>query len=540
MSRDKIDLTGGLSASDSARVRAALQTGATRREVMGWLTAAGMGLATAGSIITHATRALAETPKKGGQIRVAGISTSTADTVDPAKQSLSTDYVRGNMFYNGLTVLDEHLTPQLALAESIDNDKATKWIFKLRKGVAFHDGKPLTSADVVYSLLRHKDPKVGSIAKTLAAPIEEVKATGPNEVQITLSAPNADLPVVLGTFHFHIIKDGTTDFTTAVGTGPFKCKEFSPGVRSVAVRNEHYWKEGKPYLDEIEFFGIPDASARVNALLSGDVDLISAINPRATKQIQSTPGFEIFETKSGNYTDLVMRQDVDPVRNPDFVKAIKYMFNREQIRSSVFLDYAVLGNDQPVDPSNRFYCPDLPQTAYDLDKAKFHLQKAGLANTTLPIYASPAADNSIEMAELLQQAGAPIGLTLDIKRVPADGYWSNYWMKQPLGFGNINPRPSADILLTLFFKSDAPWNECGWKNEKFDQLLGSARAETDDAKRRQMYYDMQHIVHDEAGIAIPVFISMLDAHASRLKGLRPIPTGGVMGYNFAENVWLDA
>ena len=99
------------------------------------------------------------------------------------------------------------------------------------------------------------------------------------------------------------------------------------------MRNENYWKPGKPYLDQIEFFGIADDTARVNALLSGDVQLIGGVNPRATKQIQAAPGFAVFETKSGNYTDLVMRQDVEPMRNPDFVKAIKYMFNREQLRS---------------------------------------------------------------------------------------------------------------------------------------------------------------------------------------------------------------
>ncbi len=114
--------TTTLSASDSARVRAALQKGATRREVMGWLVAAGMGIAAAGSIVTHATRALAETPKKGGRIRVAGFSTSTADTVDPAKQTLSTDYARCNMFYNGLTRLDEHLAPR-ARARRIDRER---------------------------------------------------------------------------------------------------------------------------------------------------------------------------------------------------------------------------------------------------------------------------------------------------------------------------------------------------------------------------------------------------------------------------------
>jgi peptide/nickel transport system substrate-binding protein len=124
--------------------------------------------------------------------------------------------------------------------------------------------------------------------------------------------------------------------------------------------------------------------------------------------------------------------------------------------------------------------------------------------------------------------------------MPADGYWSNHWMKHPLGFGNVNPRPSADILFTLFFKSDAPWNEAAWKNEKFDQLLVAARSETDEAKRRQMYADMQVMVNEQGGIGIPMFLSLLDAHTTKLKGLTAIPLGGMMGYNFGEHLWLEA
>lgn len=540
MSKNNIDPLGILNAIDAALVRSALQNKATRRDVMGWLMAGGIGIATAGSIATHAAQALAQTPKKGGRLRVAGSGTSTADTVDPAKQSFSTDYARCNMFYNGLTSLDGKLAPQLALAQSIENDKATVWTIKLRKDVAFHDGKTLTSADVVYSLNRHKDPSVGSKAKSLAEQMTAIKATGPNEVQITLSAPNADLPVVLGTFHFLIVKDGTTDFSTALGTGPYKCQEFKPGVRSIAVRNDGYWKPEQPYLDEIEFIGIPDESARVNALLSGDVQMIAAVNARSAGRISSTPGYQIHETKSGNYTDLVMRIDSGPTQNPDFVLAMKYLFDREQMRSAIVRGFAVLGNDQPIDPTNRFYNSELPQRPFDLDKAKFHLQKAGIGKTAVPIVASPAADNSIEMALLLQQAGQKIGLTLDIQRVPADGYWTNHWMKHPLGFGNINPRPSADILFTLFFKSDAAWNECGWKNEKFDQLLAAARAETVETKRKQMYWDMQTMVHDSSGIGIPLFLSLIDGLSTKVKGLGSIPLGGLMGYNFAENVWLEA
>lgn len=540
MSMDKPASFELLSAADRHRVLDALGRGASRRDVLGMLGMLGLAGTVGTSLFAGAGRAFADTPKKGGRIRVAGVSSSTSDTLDPAKQSLSTDYVRCCMFYSGLTTLDEHLAPQLALAESIENDKATVWTIKLRKDVLFHDGKPLTSADVVYSLTRHMDPAVGSKAKALAAQMTEIKATGPLEVTIRLASANADLPVVLGTFHFLIVKDGTTDFSTAIGTGPFKCKEFTPGVRSIGVRNEHYWRGEGPYLDEVEFIGIADNSARVNALLSGDVDLINSIDPRSSQQILDTKGFELFETNAGNYTDLVMRQDSAPGNNPDFALGMKYLLNRVQMKRAVFRGFATVANDQPIPQTNRYYAADLPQRIYDPEKAKFHLQKAGVLGTTLPLVCSTAASSSVDIAVVLQQSAKEAGFTIDVKQVPADGYWSNYWLKTPFVFGNVNPRPTADILLSLFFASDAAWNESAWKDPKFDQLLVAARGEADETKRKQMYHDMQVMIHENSGIGIPVFISNLDAHSSRLKGLRPMGTGGLMGYAFAEYVWLDA
>ena len=210
------------------------------------------------------------------------------DTLDPAKQSNQTDYCRGFMFYNGLTVLDGSLTPRPQLAEEFTTQDAKTWVFKLRKDVTFHDGKPLTPADVVFSIMRHKDAATASRAKVLADQIESVTASGPNEVTFRLSSPNADLPVILGTYHFHIVKAGTTDFNAGIGTGPYKVKEFKPGVRSIAVRNENYWKPNRPYLDEIELVGITDESARVNALLAGQLDLIQAVSPRSVDRVTAT------------------------------------------------------------------------------------------------------------------------------------------------------------------------------------------------------------------------------------------------------------
>ena len=525
---------------ESQQLFGALRHGVTRREVLKMLMAGGMQVSLAGSIATLASTVNAQTPRKGGRIRVAGIASGANDTLDPAKQSNHTDYCRGYMFYNGLTSLDGSLTPQPSLAEEFTTKDAMTWVFKLRRGVTFHDGKPLTPADVVFSMMRHKDPATASKAKVLADQIESVTATGPNEVTFRLASPNADLPVILGTYHFHIVKAGTTDYNAGIGTGPYKLKEFKPGVRSVAVRNENYWKPNRPYLDEIELVGITDESARVNALLAGQVDLVSAVDPRSIDRIKGTGKYAVFETKAVSYTDLIVRVDRAPGSNPDFVLALKYLLNRDQILNTIQLGNGAVANDQPIAASNRFYFKGLPQRPYDPDKAKWHLQKANLGSAAIPVVASPAATSSVEIALVLQQAAQQIGLNLDVKRMPSDGYWSTHWMKHPLGFGNVNTRPSADLALTLFFKSDAPWNEAGWKNEKFDQLLVAARGETDAAKRAQMYADMQTMIHNDGGVGIPMFISSLDGHASKLKGLSPIPLGGMMGSTFSEHVWLES
>jgi peptide/nickel transport system substrate-binding protein len=505
-----------------------------RREVIAGLAAGGVLLG------AERVQSAVAQPKRGGRIRVASLSSSTADTLDPAKGALSTDYARHYTLYSGLTQFDSQLRPQMALAQTIDSADNATWIAKLRNGVQFHDGKSLTAQDVVYSLMRHKDPSVGSKVKAIADQFKSIRATSINEVMIELGSANADLPTLLADSHFVIIKDGTTDFRTAVGTGPYRLKEFIPGVRTVAVRNDNYWKPGRPYLDEIELIGIPDESSRVNALLSGDVQLINAVNPRSIKRIRASMTSEVLETKSGLYTDLIMRQDMVPTRNPDFSMAMKLLLDRELINRALFRGFATVANDHPIAPSNPYFLQGLPQRQFDPDRARFLLKRASLLDVRLPVYATPAAEGSVDMASVLQESAARIGLKLAVNRVPADGYWSNHWMKHPMGFGNTNPRPTCDMLFSLMYKSDAAWNVSGWKNAQFDQLLLAARAETDEARRKQMYGDMQVLIHEHCGVGIPVFISLMDGYDKRLKGMGSIPIGGLMGYSFADHVWWDA
>jgi len=479
-------------------------------------------------------------PRIGGRIRIATTSASTADTLDPAKGGTATDYIRHYMLYSGLTQFDGQLRGQPGLAERMETQDNIAWNIRLRRGVHFHNGKPLTVDDVIFSLLRHRDPAAGSAVKALADQFAGAKQTGPLELELRLTGPNPDLPATLAVSHFLIVENGRRDFSKANGTGPYICSEFAPGIRTIVRRNPNYWKPGRPYLEEIELIAIPDELSRVNALLSGDVQMVNAVGPGSVKRVRASSAHSVMEIPSGLFTNLIMRRDNPITGNPDFVLAMKYLQDRELIKRALFRGFATIANDQPISPIDPNFNPNIPQRPFDPDRAKFLLKRSGLLGVRLPIYAAPAANGSIDMGSILQEHAARIGLNLAINRVPSDGYWATHWMKHPMTFGNTNQRPTTDMMFSLFFQSKALANESGWNSPRFDRLLLEARSTTDVALRKEIYGEMQMIVHQYGGLAIPAFISLLDGYDRRLKGLFPIPIAGFMGYNFAEYAWWDA
>nr|WP_249193739.1 ABC transporter substrate-binding protein [Gluconobacter wancherniae] len=492
----------------------------------------------AGLLVAGVTsRSAVSAPVSGGHLRVAGAVGSASESFDPARQSMATDYIRGHLFYDGLVSLDDRLIPRPALAETLESDDFQTWHIRLRRNVRFHDGATLTAEDVVFSLLRHQIPSTGSQRYALARTMQSVRVLSALLVEVVLDAPNSDFPAILGISNFAILKAGTTNFTTANGTGPFRCQEFVPGIRTIAVKNPEFW--GAPaYLDSIELIAIPDEMARHNALMSGDVDLIASANPRLVQMLKKN-GFGIVESPVGTYTDLSIRLDQRYGRSADFVEGMKFLLNREQIRQSVFLGFSRVGNDQPIAPESPYFNTQLPQRPYDPEKARFLLRRSGFLDETIPLVCSPAALASVDIAVVLQYAASQIGQKMAVQRVPADGYWTQYWMKEPVGFGNINPSPAASLSFEVGFASKSPWNESRWRNQQFDTLLREAKSTRDEARKRQLYWDMQALVSAGSGVCIPNFTNSLDAHAPHVCGLRPSQAGQLMGYNFARSVWLS-
>lgn len=526
---------------DQDIVKAALKSGATRREVMGWLMASGATIGMAGSIVNGASDVLAATPKKGGNMRFAWDLHGPSDTLDPILFTSSLDYGRGRINYNNLCRFNEDLTvgPELA-TEWEANSTATEWTFKLRKGVEFHDGSKFTADDVVFSMMRHIGKDSPSKAKVLVASVTEWVKIDDYTVKAVLDAPNAELPIILGTFHFKILKNGTTDFQSPTGTGPFTLQEFKPGVRSVHLRNDNYWNDAHegPYLDSIEAFGITDAVARVNALIAGDVQMCANLDPKAIGQVEDAPNAEVFAVASGRYPTITAMLDKEPGNNMDFRIGLKHLQRRDRVLKVVQKGVGSIGNDQPVGPAyGAGWCKEAndPNTyGYDLDKAKFHLAKSGISGAELHV--AEVFPGMTDICLMLQREASKVGFDLQLKKVPNDGYWGAVWLKKPMSVAAWNMRPSAHIMLTLTNRSTAPWNEAAWKNERFDQLLDMAAGELDASKRYEMMCEAQKLCATESGSLIPTHAAYMDAKATNLVGFPRVPIAAFGGMEWPEFV----
>ncbi|MER9763436.1 ABC transporter substrate-binding protein [Mesorhizobium sp. M0138] len=484
--------------------------------------------------------ALASTPRRGGTLRIGYSQGATVDRLDPMSYFSDPHYACGWLFGNNLVELapDRSPVPELAESWEASNDVKT-WRFKLRKGVEFTNGKKLTSADVVYSLKRHTAADSKSAAKGLLEDFADIRADGDNVVVIEHKTGDVDVPVILGDFHLQIVPEGFKDWITFIGTGPYILDKFQPGVTLSAHRNPNYWKADRAWFDGVEFTYVNDATARANALTTGAVDAVDRIEPKIVQLVKRNQQLKIVETVGGTYVGSAMDISNKPYSDNNVREAIKYAIDRERLVASVFSGFAEVGNDQPIASNDPFFNKSLPHRKYDPDKAKWHLKQAGLSSLNVELSAADAAfGGAVDSAVLMAEQARAAGINLAVKREPDDGYWSNIWMKRPYFTTYWGTRPTPGMMFSLAFKCDAPWNETRWCNDRFSQMLQSARTELDVDKRRSMYQEMQAICSQDGGNCIFAFPATLDGYSTKVDGVGPDLVRSMAGARLAERAWF--
>ncbi len=513
-----------LSLSDQNSLREALSRGASRRDAIKMMTAMGLSLAAAGTIVTGASNALAATPKKGGRLRVALTGGATSDILDPGQiLDLYMIHLQFGQLRNNMTEVSAsgELVPELA--ESWEGSNSAKtWNFKIREGVEFHNGKTLDANDIVANLHHHTHADSASAGKALLSGIESFKADGKKNVVVQLSSPDADFPFLLSDYHLCIVPsdgEGNVEWKSGVGTGGYTLQDHEAGVRSFTKRNPNYWKEGKAHFDEVEILQVADVNARTTALQTDDVDCMNNVDVKTIELLKRVAGLTVRSVTGNKQITLPMRTDTAPYDNNDVRLALKHIVDRQQWLDTILRGYGELGNDNPIGPANiyRATTDELPQRDYDPEKAKYHLKKAGMSSLAVQFHAAETGfGGSIDAAQLMRETAKEANIDIEIVREPNDGYWSDVWMNKPWCACYWSGRPTENMMFSTVYKDDAAWNDTYWKHDRFNELLLMGRAETDPTKRREIYVEMQRIVHHEGGVLLPLFQSDNMAYTNKL------------------------
>ena len=417
-------------------------------------------------------------------------------------------------------------SPDLAVSWSA-NDDASVWTFKLREGIKFHDGSDFDSGDVVDLLKRIKDPELDAPVASVLAIMDSVEAIDPLTVKITLSAPHADFSLLLMDYRIRMTPEGSGDTIgkTGIGTGPFILKTLDPEGTTILKANPDYW-EGQPGIETVEIISIPDSQARVQALLSGQIDMLRHISGQEKALFEGNPKFKLQSVATGDWRTIAFRTDTWPFTDARVRKALRIATDRQAMIDLVLgPGGGVVACDNPVWSGDQYRADlDCPQ---QIDEAKRLLAEAGYPDgIEIDVVTSDLRAVWIDMVQVYQQQVAKAGITVNLVKAPGDGYWNEVWMKLPAVTSSWGQRP-ADQIFNEAYRGGATWNETFWNQPEFDEKLDQARHELDFEKRKLLYHDLQRVLYEEGGSFIPFHINQIVVMSARVSGLEPVFDDGV-------------
>lgn len=464
--------------------------------------------------------------KKGGILRM-GTLGGANDLLDGQQIVSKADIARIVTGWEGLLNFDPayNIVTDDSLAEEVEAKAADLYVVRLKEGILFADGKPVTADDVLYSFQRLLDPDLavfgGSALRPILDPSGLVKIDD-RTVEITLKQKVATFPEALCGYTSNIVPVGYERFagdpTNQIGTGPFKVTEFEVGVQSIHVRNTNYWQPDKPYFDEVHIIDFADGDAMVNALLADQIDVCADI-PAASVETITGGGMSVLNSAGGGWTPIFMAVDIPPFTDNKVRLAMRLVPDRQATIDQVAGGFGTIANDlfAPLDAC--YIGDELPQRDQDLDQANALLAEAG--NPELPALLAP--NDTAGLPELVQAFAAMAaegGITIDAQVVDGGIYWGDEYLKRPFGTDfwgtrNFLAQCAAGELPT------APYPDTHWPPEgsTFVEDYNAAVAETDLDKRKVITDKMQTELYETGGLIIAFFGNQLDGYNPRVQGL---------------------
>lgn len=499
-----------------------------------------LGLAGAWTLPFAAVRAQEGTPEisDGGVLRIGILGSGTQETLDPVDVSTMAAWVRATTAYETLTIIDNGQVVNV-LAESITpNDDATVWTVRLREGITFHDGSPLTAADGLANFVANPSPfALWYHAYLTNVNPETSRVIDDLTFEIGLLSPNGTFPDSLWTLH--IMPEGFADFATATnGTGPYTVESFTPGDRAIFARVENSWRADQAHLDGIEIIVINEPEARYNALVSGQIDVAVQLSATHALQLSTMDDFDLVPIVSGSRhtPGFTMRVDTPPFDDPEVRLAMRLAIDRRQIVDTVGFGFGEVVADTFV-VGGRYYNDALVPREQDLDRARSIIQTKGLAGASVEILTSTAEAGFIETSTLYAESLNAIGLDATLNIVPPDTFWSDLGalIQAPLK-SSVAGLPSYLEYAAYAYATEGAFNFSGYSSPEMDELIATAIATLDEEERQRIAHRIQEILWEDGPDVVP---AVLDANHGTRAGVGGITTPTVANYTVFTDAYIN-
>jgi len=479
--------------------------------------------------------------KKGGTVRVALIQPTTA----PNPLLVQDEGGAGILGATGefLSFSDDKLELQPRIAESWEpNEDGSVWTFKIRQGVKFHDGTPLTANDVVTTFDKLINPDGGSAnaQSALGGVLSPGNIEAPDDASVVfnLDAPNGNFPTLVSSANYNAIiipadLDPGDWGKTFQGTGPFKLEKFTPKVGLTVVRNDDYWGP-KPNVDKLDIKFYDEEAPMILALQGDEVDFVEHFSVSGGKALLGDDNVQVIAVKAATHRELHMRTDKEPFTDKRVRQAIALSIDRQALVDGLWEGQADIGNDSPFGPLYPSTDTSVPQREQDIDQAKQLLADAGKGDGFTVQLDTWNGFEIPDLAQLVKNYAEQIGVKINLKITDAATYYGDgvfgksTWLDSVMGITDYGHRPVPNVYLTAPLSGDPKigvWNSAHFKNDTYDGLVRDYVAALDLDSQRGVAKQIEELLLDETPIIFPYFYYFLAAAKPSLKGAVSAATG---------------